>query len=140
MNDKQQQKHEQKVRQARVKAQINRDKARRKLLRQREKLARRRTRNRKQSETRRGDSDGDDTDGETVENPAGHSTMPSQKSNAENAARNSHSTVPKTPKYSDMPARERLYGRRLHRRTADGNSEASASSDESPTEDEANDE
>lgn len=135
MSDKQQQKHEQKARQARVKAQINRDKARRKLLRQREKLARRRTRNRKQSETRR-----DDTDGETVENPAGHSTVPSQKSNAENAARNSHSTVPKTPKYSDMPARERLYGRRLHRRTADGNSGASASPDESPTEVEANDE
>ncbi|AAC82803.1 gas vesicle protein GvpI [Halobacterium salinarum] len=144
MSDKQQQKHKQKARQARVKAQINRDKARRNLLRQREKLARRRTRNRKQSEPRRDDSDGDDTDGETVKNPAAHSTMPPQKSNAENAVRNSHSTVPKTPKYSDVTARERLYGQRLHQKTAGGNSEASAPSDESasgsPTEDEVNDE
>lgn len=137
MNDKKRQNHEQKVRQARIKAQINCDKARRKLLRQREKLARRRTRNRKQSEARRGGSDGD---GETVENPSRHSTMPPQKSNAENAARNSHSTVPKSPKYSDMPARERLYGRRLHRKTVDGDSEAYGSSNESSTEGETNDE
>jgi len=137
MNDKQQQKHEQKVRQARVKAQINCNKARRKLLRQRKKLAQRRTRNWKQSEARRGASN---SDGETAGNPSKHSTLPPQKSNAENAARNSHSTIPKSPKYSDMPTRERLYGLRLHRRTAGESLETHGSSDESSTKDEANDE
>lgn len=119
MTDKQQQKHEQKARQAQAKAQNNRDKARRKLLRQREKLARRRTRNRCQSEKRR------DDDEEGTENPTAHSTMPPQKSNAKNATRNSHSTVPATPKYSEVPARERLYGQRLHRKTSTSVTEAS---------------
>ncbi|WP_435186740.1 protein gvpI [Halobellus sp. EA9] len=129
MSDKQQQQHEQKAQQARVKAQINRDKARRKLLQQREKLAQRRKRNRKQSEARRDDTD-DDEDG--VENPTAHSTMPPQKTNAENAVRNSHSTVPKTPKYSDVAGRERLYGQRLHQQTTSDTAE-SASASEGPT-------
>ncbi|MFA9517153.1 protein gvpI [Halopenitus sp. H-Gu1] len=115
MTDKQQQKRKQKARQAQAKAQKNRDKARRKLLQQREKLARRRTRNRRQSETRRDDDD--ETEGT---NPTAHSTLPPQKSNAENATRNSHSTVPETPKYSVVPARERLYGRRLYRKMIEG--------------------
>lgn len=112
MNDKQQQ-HEQKAQQARLKAQVNRDKARRKLLQQRKQLAQRRKRNRKQSESRR-DNTGDD---HGVENPTAHSTVPPQKTNAENAARNSHSTVPNVPKYSDMSGRKRLYGLRLHQQT-----------------------
>lgn len=132
MSDKQQQKHEQKARQAQAKAQINRDKARRKLLRQRKKLAQRRTRNRNQSETPHDDADGDD--GDAVQNPVSHSTIPSQKSNAENAVRNSHTTVPKTPKYSDMPARERLYGQRLHQKTTGKNSDSPSLSDESASE------
>ncbi|WP_240792437.1 protein gvpI [Salarchaeum sp. JOR-1] len=130
MSDKQQQQHEQKAQQARVKAQINRDKARRKLLQQREKLAQRRKRNRKQSEARRDDTN-DDEDG--VENPTAHSTMPPQKTNAENAARNSHSTVPKTPKYSDMVGRERLYGQRLHQQTTSDTAESASASEASTT-------
>lgn len=59
-----------------------------------------------------------------------HSTVPPQKTNAENAVRNSHSSVPSTPKYSDMPGRERLYGQRLHRRTT---SDSAAPSDTSDT-------
>jgi hypothetical protein len=110
MTDKQQRK-QQKARQAQAKAQRNRDKARQKLLLQRKKLARRRSRNRHQSEKRRADDDG-------TANPTAYSTMPSQKSNAENAARNSHSAVPAAPKYSTVSARERLYGRRLHRKTS----------------------
>jgi hypothetical protein len=119
MTDKQQRKRERKARQAQAKAQNSRDKARRKLLEQRKNLARRRARNRRQSEERRDDEE----DG--AENPTAHSTMPKQKSNAQNAARNSHSTVPATPKYSNVPARERLYGQRLHRKTSDDVTEAS---------------
>lgn len=110
MTDNQQQKRKQKARQAQRKAQINRDKARRKLLRQREKLARRRTRNLRKSEKR------NEENKEEIKNPTAHSTLPPQKSNTENATRNSHSTVPETPKYSAVPARERLYGQRLHRK------------------------
>jgi hypothetical protein len=131
MSDKQQQQHEQKAQQARVKAQINRDKARRKLLQQREKLAQRRKRNRKQSEARRADADADGEDG--VENPTAHSTMPPQKTNAENAARNSHSTVPPTPKYSDMAGRKRLYGQRLHQQTTSDTAESAGASDATTT-------
>lgn len=115
MIDEQRKKHERTARQAVTKATINRDAARGKLLRHREKLARRRTRNRRQSEPR-----GDDATGGT-ENPTAHSTLPPGKSNAENAARRSHSTVPATPKYSNVPARERLYGQRLHHKTDEGN-------------------
>lgn len=122
MTDNQQQKRKQKARQARAKAQINRDKARRKLLQQREKLALRRTRNRRQSEQRHNE------DKDRGENPTAHSTLPPQKSNAENATRNSHSTVPETPKYSAVPARERLYGQRLHRKTSGREDETSATS------------
>jgi hypothetical protein len=117
MTDKQQRQHEQKARQAQAKAQINRDEARRKLLRQRKSLARRRTRNRRQSEPQRDDDDGS-------QNPTAHSTLPPQKSNVENATRNSNSTVPSAPKYSTVPARERLYGLRLHRKTREGNAES----------------
>lgn len=130
MSDKQHQQNEQKAQQARVKAQINRDKARHKLLQQREKLAHRRKRNRKQSEARRDDTN-DDEDG--VENPTAHSTMPPQKTNAENAVRNSHSTVPTTPKYSDLSGRERLYGQRLHQQTTSETAESSGVSDASTT-------
>lgn len=118
MSDKRQQNHKRKARQAIVKAQHNRDEARRKLLRQREKLARRHARNRRQSEERR------DDEAEQRENPTTRSTLPSQESNAENAARNSHSTVPKTVKYSKVTARERLYGLRLHRRSEGGDTTA----------------
>ena len=127
MSDKQQRQRRQKAQQARTKAQVSRDKARRKLLRQREKLARRRKRNRKQSEARRKERD---SDGDGGGNPTVHSTVPPQKTNAENAVRNSHSSVPSTPKYSDMPGRERLYGQRLHQRTT---SDSAAPSDTSDT-------
>lgn len=108
-----QQKHKQKARQARLKAQVNRDKARRKLLQQRKKLAQRRKANRKQSESRRSGTD----DEHGVRNPTAHSTVPPQKTNEQNSARNSHSTVPNSPKYSNTAGRERLYGLRLHYRT-----------------------
>lgn len=123
MIDEQRNTHERKVRLAVAKATANRDTARAKLLRHRETLARRRARNRQQSESR-----GDRAEGRT-ENPTAHSTLPPQKSNAENAVRNSHSTVPPAPKYSNVPARKRLYGHRLHRKTdklADTTSRASA--------------
>lgn len=109
MTDRQQHRRTEKASQARRKAQVNRNKARQKLLQQRVELARRRAQNREQSETRRAD---DDSSGQT--NPAAHSTVPSQNSNATNAARNSYSTVPPEPKYSDASASARLYGRRLH--------------------------
>jgi hypothetical protein len=108
MTDRQQHRQAKTARQARRKAQVNCDRARQKLLQQRVELARRRAQNREQSESRR--------DGETGTNPTAHSTLPSQNSNAVNAARNSHSTVPATPKYSEASNRERLYGRRLHAR------------------------
>lgn len=109
MSDKQQQKQNQKARRAQKKAQVNRDEARRKLLHQREKLARRRAHNLHKSKKRREENKG------SSENPTAHSTLPTQKSNAENAVRHSHSTVPETPKYSTVQARERLYGQRLRR-------------------------
>ncbi|ADQ68784.1 hypothetical protein C499_14260 [Halogeometricum borinquense DSM 11551] len=113
MTDKQQQKRKQKARQILAKAQLSRDTARQKLLQQRRKIAQRRKRNRHQSESQR---DRDENDG--TGNPTAHSTLPPQKSNAENAARNSHSTVPAVPKHSNVAARERLYGQRLHRRAS----------------------
>lgn len=113
MNSNQQQQRKKKARQAQIKAQINRDKARKKLLQQRKALAKRRRKNRKQCEKRRAESN----DGE--ENPTAHSTLPAQATNAENAARNSHSAVPATPKYSTVTARERLYGLRLHRKASE---------------------
>ncbi|MEZ3164924.1 protein gvpI [Halorubrum sp. RMP-47] len=111
MNDNQST-HDRKARQAQTKAQINRNEARQKLLRQRKKLAKRRKANREQSEERRESM-------KSQENPTAYSTMPPQKSNAQNAVRNSHSTVPETPKYSTIVASDRLYGQRLHRVTTD---------------------
>lgn len=113
MADKQQRRRQQKARQAQLKAQINRDQARQKLLQQRKKLARRRAKNRQLCDSRRSEGD------ESQLNPTAHSTLPPQRSNAQNAAQHSHSTVPPTPKYSTVSARERLYGLRLHRRTTD---------------------
>ncbi|GGJ05378.1 protein gvpI [Halobellus salinus] len=130
MSDKHQQRHERKARQARAKAQHSRDNARRKLLRQRENLARRRKRNREQSEARRNEAD---ESGDGVENPAAHSTVPPQKTNAENAVRNSHSAVPSTPKYSAAPGRERLYGQRLHQRTTSEPAGSAGTSDTTTT-------
>jgi hypothetical protein len=118
--------HDRKAKRAQVKAQINRDEARRKLLRQREKLAERRKANREQSEERR-----DGT--KSQKNPTARSTMPSQKTNAQNAVRNSHSTVPETPRYSNIAAPKRLYGQRLHRVTTDSMSTSSETT-ESPSE------
>ncbi|WP_076982688.1 protein gvpI [Natronomonas moolapensis] len=111
MNNRQQ-RQKKKARQAQIKAQINRDTAREKLLEQRKALAKRRRKNRKQCEQRRKESEN------RIENQTTHSTLPAQTTNAQNAARNSHSTVPATPKHSTVPARERLYGLRLHRKTS----------------------
>jgi|APHM01.1.fsa_nt_gi hypothetical protein len=108
MTDRQQHTRTQKAERARRKAQVNRDKARQKLLQQRVELAQRRAQNREQSEARR------DDDSESERNPTAHSTLPSQDTNAANAARNSHSTVPAEPKHSQASSRARLYGRRLH--------------------------
>ena len=102
--------HKLKTRHAVQKAKNNRDKARRKLLQQRKKLEQRREQNREQSENNKTDRGS--------RNPTAHSTVPPQKTNAQNAARNSHSAVPSKPKYSKIPARERLYGLRLHRATS----------------------
>ena len=103
-------KYQQKAKRAQAKAQVNRDVARKKLLRQREKLAQRRRNNVAQSTAR--------TESRTSSaNPSDHSTVPPQKTNAQNAARHAHSTVPPTPKYSTVQARTRLYGQRLHRAT-----------------------
>jgi len=114
-------KYQQKAKRAQTKAQVNRDVARKKLLRQREKLAQRRRNNVAQSTAR--------TESRTSSaNPSNHSTVPPQKTNAQNAARRSHSTVPPAPKYSTVQARIRLYGQRLHRATT-----ASATVNESAT-------
>lgn len=114
-------KYEQKAKRAQAKAQVNRDMARKKLLRQREKLAQRRRNNVAQS-TARAESRTPSA------NPSNHSTVPPQKTNAQNAARHSHSTVPPAPKYSTVQARIRLYGQRLHRSTT-----ATTASNESAT-------
>lgn len=95
--------------QAIKKAKSNRDQARKKLLRQRERLAERRKQNKSKSEQNRAQ----DPSSETTQNPSAHSTVPPQKTNGQNAARNSHSTVPRVPKYSDVDAQQRLYGLRL---------------------------
>lgn len=113
MSNKQQRKRMKKAQQAQIKAQVNRDQARNRLLQQRKVLAQRRAENRKQCEKRRAESNNRD------ENPTAHSTLPTQTTNAQNAARNSHSAVPATPKYSTVPARERLYGLRLHRKMSE---------------------
>jgi len=110
--------HKRKANQAQKKAQINRDKARKKLLRQRKKLAKRRKANLEASTKRREDGDGDRSP-----NPTAYSTVPPQKSNAQNAVRNGHSTVPPAPKYSTVQARKRLYGQRLHRATAEADAD-----------------
>lgn len=112
--------HKRKANQAQKKAQINRDKARKKLLRQRKKLATRRKANLEASTKRREDGDGDE---DRSPNPTAYSTVPPQKSNAQNAVRNGHSTVPPAPKYSTVQARKRLYGQRLHRATAEADAD-----------------
>lgn len=120
-------KHQQKAKRAQAKAQVNRDMARKKLLRQREKLAQRRRNNVAQSTSR--------TESRTGSaNPSNYSTVPPQDTNAQNAARNSHSTVPPTPKYSSVPARKRLYGQRLHRamKATSTTDDSSASVEDSP--------
>lgn len=91
------------------KAKVNRDRARQKLLMQREQLAERRESNRKQSERRKSDTSSDDN-----ENPTVTSTLPRLRSNVENATRNGHSSVPEKPKYSDVEPRRRLYGLRFY--------------------------
>ncbi|WP_181692584.1 protein gvpI [Natronomonas sp. LN261] len=123
MTNKQQRQRSKKARQAQIKAQTNRDKARNKLLQQRKALARRRAENRKQCEKRRAEAD------DNKKNPTAHSTLPPQTSNAQNAARNSHSAVPAVPRYSTVTARERLYGLRLHRKTSE-NDDGPVSGDE----------
>lgn len=111
MADRQQQRRTQKAQQAQLKAQINRDKARQKLLQQRKKLARRRKKNQQKCQSRQAEA------AEGRSNPTARSTLSPQRSNEQNAAQHSHSTVPPTPKYSSVAARDRLYGLRLHRRT-----------------------
>lgn len=90
-------------RDARARAARNRDAARRALLAQRRALAERRRRN-------RAAGGGDDPESR---NPTAHSTVPRLATEADGAARGGHSTVPATPRYSETPARPRLYGRRL---------------------------
>lgn len=94
-------------------ASVNRKEARKKLLQQRKKLARRRRENRKMSAENRDQGQKDEA------NPTARSTVPDQKSNAENAARNSNSTVPTKPKHSRSPVEKRLYGTKL-REAAEG--------------------
>lgn len=90
------------------KAKRNRDKARQKLLEQRRRLAERRKSNRKRSERAKADSSTDDN-----ENPTVTSFIPRQRTNAENALRNAHSSVPEKPKYSEVEPAPRLYGVRF---------------------------
>ena len=113
MTSNQSRRQAQKARQAQLKAQLNRDQARQKILQQRRALARRRAKNRAQCESDESESSGGQ------HNPSAHSTTPPQRSNAQNAAQHSHSTVPETPKYSTVEARRRLYGLRLHYETTD---------------------
>lgn len=102
--------HQKKARQAQQKAQRNRDKARAKLLQQRKALAARRARNRRESRQRRADTD-------TGQRSTAHSTMPSQDTTEQQSVQHAHSTVPAAPAHTTVPARERLYGQRLHAAT-----------------------
>ncbi len=113
MTSKQQRKHQQRADRAVRKAQANRDRARKKLLQQRKRLARRRERN---VEATASAEEDDSTSLGT--NPTAYSTVPRQRSNAENSARQSHSTVPLRPKCSTVRPRARLYGLRLQDETA----------------------
>ncbi len=90
-----------------AKAIRNRDETRRKLLAQGRELARRRAEN-----VDRGRKHAEDVQSST--NVSAHSTKPSTDSNAEAAARHSHSTVPARPKGSTVPAAVRLYGLGLY--------------------------
>lgn len=90
------------------KAKLNRDKARRKLLEQRRLLAERRESNRKRSERAKAEGSTDEN-----ENPTVTSLVPRQRTNAENAVRNAHSSVPEKPKYSTVEPAPRLYGIRF---------------------------
>ncbi len=112
MTSKQQRKHQQRADRAIRKAQMNRDRAREKLLQQRKRLARRRERNVEATE-----STEEDDSASLGTNPTAYSTVPRQRSNAENSARQSHSTVPLRPKYSTVRPRARLYGLRLQDET-----------------------
>lgn len=91
------------------KAKINRDKARRKLLKQRRRLAKRRKSNRERSERAKDKNSTDDN-----RNPTVKSLLPRQRTNAENATRNAHSSVPEKPKYSEVDPAPRLYGSRFN--------------------------
>ncbi|ERG96834.1 hypothetical protein [Haloquadratum walsbyi] len=101
--------HQRKAKQAIKKAEQNRDKARRKLLQQRQKLAQRRKKNRQQSREAQGRNDDS-----INRNPSVYSTVPKQKTNKQNAARNAHSTVPTAPQYSQIPPSDRLFGLRFY--------------------------
>lgn len=109
------------------KALANRDKARRKLLEQRRELARRRRENRETSAANREEGDEEET------NPTAHSALPRQKTNAENAARNSNTTVPDRPNHSPTSPAERLYGVEL-RDAVEGADAESNDDDEDGTE------
>lgn len=107
--DNQSQQHRQREKVV-AKAVRNRDQTRQRLLAQGRKLARRRAAN--------VDHGRDDTDDKTDSTNTGpHSTVPSMDSNAQAAARHSHSTVPSRPKRSTVAPATRLYGLRLHART-----------------------
>jgi hypothetical protein len=114
-----------------AKAVRNRDRTRQKLLAQSRQLARRRANNVERSRERADDSTGSTT-------VSGHSTTPAVDSNAQAAARHSHSTVPAEPKGSTVPAAPRLYGLGLHARlqsgtdTADATPAAGSSAGEAP--------
>lgn len=109
--------HHKKAEQAVRKAEQNRNKARQKLLQQRQKLAERRKKNREQSEKAQGHT-GDSMN----RNPSAYSTVPTQKTNEQNAARNAHSTVPTAPRYSQISPSERLFGLRFYRAKQSTNS------------------
>lgn len=97
------------------KAKVNRDKARKKILAQRKQLAERREENRKRSDQRKHDKSTDSNN-----NPVIFSMLPQQQTNKRNAMRNSHSTVPEKPKYSEVEAKPRLYGHRFYQERNSG--------------------
>lgn len=111
MSDNRDQRRKQKRQRDQVvaKALRNRDETREKLLAQGRELARRRAENVERDRGRE-EANSNGT------NPSVYSTMPSMDTNEEVAARHSHSTVPKRPKGSTVPAADRLYGLRLYNR------------------------
>lgn len=100
-----------------AKAKRSRDRSRAKLIAQHRTLAATRRRNRARADRAAAEqSEGHGQADVTADDEGPYSTVPPTRSTAA-ATASPHSTVPRQPQGSDVEASDRLYGRRLHRRS-----------------------